>query len=113
MLTFFKQALACLTKCRLQEQRIKHLKTKGISVVGNIQSVRHLVWINWNTKTFVNRPGQCSPWVIQCSYCYGGQTYTVKSLLLWIKPSDNFQQPVIYFDPYNPAHAYMDMDTIK
>ena len=106
-------SLACLTKCRLQERRIKYLKTKGISVVGNVQSVRHLVWINWNTKTFVNWPGQCSPWVVQCSYCYGGQTYTVKSLLLWIKPSDDFQQPVIYFDPYNPAHAYVDMDTIK
>lgn len=105
-------SLACLTKCRLQERRIKYLKTKGISVVGNVQSVRHLVWINWNTKTFVNWPGQCSPWVIQCSYCYGGQTYTVKSLLSWIKPAADFQQPMIYLDPHNPAHACVDMDTI-
>ena len=105
--------IACLTKSRLQEQRIKYLKAKGISVVGNIQSVRHLVWTNWNTKSFVNWPGQCSPWVVQCSYCYDGQTYTVKSLLLWIKPAADFQQPIIYLDPRNPAHAYVDMDTIK
>ena len=103
----------CLTKFRLQERRIKRLKTNGISVTGNIRSVRHLVWINWNTKTFVNWPGQCSPWVVQCSYCYGGRTYTVKSLLSWIKPSAAFQQPVIYLDPHNPAHAYVDMDSIK
>ena len=70
-------------------------------------------WINWNTKTFVNWPGQCSPWVVQCSYCYGGRTYTVKSLLSWIKPATDFQQPVIYLDPRNPVHAYVDMDTIK
>ena len=105
--------LACLMKCRLQEQRIKYLKTEGISVVGNIQSVRHLVWITWNTKTFVSRPGQSSPWVVQCSYCYGGQIYTIKSLLSWIKQADDFQQPIIYIDPRNPAHAYVDMDTIK
>ena len=106
-------SIVCLTKCRLQERRIKYLKAKGISVAGNIQSVRHLVWINWNTKSFVNWPGQCSPWVVQCSYCYDGQTYTVKSLLLWIKPAADFQQPIIYLDPRNPAHAYVDMDTIK
>ena len=105
--------LCSLARCGLQEQRRKHLKTNGISVVGKIQSVRHLVWINWNTKTFVNWPGQCSPWVVQCSYCYGGRTYTVKSLLSWIKPATDFQQPVIYLDPRNPVHAYVDMDTIK
>ena len=106
-------SLACLAKCRLQKQRIRRLKAAGISVAGKIQSVRHLVWINWNTKTFVNRPGQCSPWVVQCSYCYGGRTYTVKSLLSWIKPTDDFQQPVIYLDPRNPSNAYVDLDTIK
>ena len=106
-------SIVCLARCGLQEQRRKHLKTNGISVVGKIQSVRHLVWINWNTKTFVNWPGQCSPWFVQCSYCYGGRTYTVKSLLSWIKPATDFQQPVIYLDPRNPVHAYVDMDTIK
>ena len=106
-------SLVCLTRCRLQEQRRKHLKANGISVVGKIQSVRHLVWINWNTTTFVNRPGQCSPWVVQCSYCYGGRAYSVKSLLSCRKPATDFQQPVIYLDPREPAHAYVDMDTIK
>ena len=106
-------SIVCLARFGLQEQRRKHLKTNVISVVGKIQSVRHLVWINWNTKTFVNWPGQCSPWVVQCSYCYGGRTYTVKSLLSWIKPATDFQQPVIYLDPRNPVHAYVDMDTIK
>ena len=38
---------------------------------------------------------------------------TVKSLLSWIKPATDFQQPVIYLDPRNPVHAYVDMDTIK
>lgn len=105
--------VVCLIKCRLQERRIQHLKTQGIAVVGNIQSLQHLVWINWNTKTFVNWPGQCSPWVVQCSYRYGGRTYTVKSFLSWQKPSDTFQRPVIYLDPRHPAHAYVDMDTIQ
>ena len=41
------------------------------------------------------------------------RTYTVKSLLSWIKPATDFQQPVIYLDPRNPVHAYVDMDTIK
>lgn len=106
-------SIICLMKCHLQERRIKYLRAKGISVVGNIQSARHLVLINWNTRTFVNWPGQCSPWVIQCSYCYNGRTYTVKSNLSWLKPSANFQRPVIYLDPRSPAHAYVDMDTIK
>lgn len=105
--------IVCSIKYRLEMQRIKYLKAKGISVVGNVQSVRHLVWINWNTKTFVNWPGQCSPWVVQCSYSYSGQTYKVKSILSWLKPSADFQRPVIYFDPSNPAHAYVDVDTIK
>ena len=106
-------SVVCLTKYRLQEQRKQYLKAKGISVVGDIQSVRHLVWINWNTRTFVNWPGLYSPWVLQCSYSYNGQTYTVKSNLSWLKPSASFQRPVIYLDPNNPAHAYVDMDTIK
>ena len=106
-------SIGCLTKCRLQKRRIEYLKTEGIAVVGNIQSVRHLVWINWNTKTFANWPGQRSPWVVQCSYCYCGRTYTVKSILSWLKPSTDFQHPVIYLDPRYPAHAYVDMDTIK
>ena len=36
-----------------------------------------------------------------------------RSLLSWIKPATDFQQPVIYLDPRNPVHAYVDMDTIK
>lgn len=110
---FLLGGAVCWAKRRLKEQRIENLKATGIPVVGSIQSVRHLVWINWNKNTFVNRPGQASPWAVQCSYCYGGRTYTVKSLLSWTKPAAGFQQPVIYLDPCNPAHACVDMDTIK
>lgn len=55
---FLLGGAVCWAKRRLKEQRIENLKATGIPVVGSIQSVRHLVWINWNKKTFVNRPGQ-------------------------------------------------------
>ena len=109
----FLFSFGCFFYNLLLDRRIKHLKAEGISVTGKIQSTQHLIWINWNTKTFVNWPGQCSPWVIQCSYCYQGQAYTVKSSLSWLKPSPGPQHPVIYFDPHNPVHAFVDMDTVK
>ena len=109
----FLLSVGLLIKCRFQKRRIEYLKAEGLAVVGKIQSVRHLVWINWNTRTFANWPGQRSPWVIQCSYCYGGRNYTVKSILSWLKPSTGFQRPVIYLDPRCPSHAYVDTDTIR
>ena len=57
--------------------------------------------------------GQCSPWVVQCSYKYQGQTYIVRSGLFWAKPSFRHQQPAIYFDPHHPTRAYVDMVAIQ
>lgn len=112
--SFLLVSICCLTKSRLQGRRIKRLKMEGVPVAGNIQSVQPVIWINWrNTRTFFNWPGQCSPWVVRCSYCYGGRTYTVKSALSWLKQAAAFQQPVIYLDPRHPARAYVDMDTIR
>ena len=91
----------------------ERLKAEGVLTTGEVQSIRHLVWINWNTSTFVKRPGQCSPWVVQCSYEYQGQTYIVRSGLFWAKPSFRHQQPAIYFDPHHPTRAYVDMVAIQ
>ena len=38
--------------------------------------------------------------------------YSQKPLVM-DKAATDFQQPVIYLDPRNPVHAYVDMDTIK
>ena len=105
--------LGCLLKHRRQERRRARLKKEGVRAAATIQSVRHYVWINWNTRSFVTQPGQCSPWVIQCSYRYREQTYTVKSPLCWQKPASQYQQPVVYLDPDHPNRACLDMDTIR
>lgn len=107
-------SLGCRLLSCLQRRRIARLKAAGLQVMGEIQSVQHVIWINWkNTETFVNWPGQYSPWVVRCSYCYQGKTYTVKSDLSWLKPSSGAQRPIVYFDSRRPAHAYVDMDTIR
>lgn len=105
--------LICLILCFLQTRRIKRLKSQGVSVTGTIQSVRRLLWINWNTTSLMNWPGQHSPWVVRCSYSYQGRIYTVQSGLSWQEPFSGPQHPVVYLDPHHPARAYVDMDTIK
>lgn len=100
---FLLTGLGFVLKFQQQKRRIKRLKAEGVLTTGEVQSIRHLVWINWNTSTFVKRPGQCSPWVVQCSYEYQGQTYIVRNGLFWAKPSFRPQQPAIYFDPQSNA----------
>ena len=110
---FLLTGLGFVLKFQQQKRRIKRLKAEGVLTTGEVQSIRHLVWINWNTSTFVKRPGQCSPWVVQCSYKYQGQTSIVRSGLFWAKPSFRHQQPAIYFDPHHPTRAYVDMVAIQ
>lgn len=110
---FLLTGLGFVLKFQQQKRRIKRLKAEGVLTTGEVQSIRHLVWINWNTSMFVKRPGQCSPWVVQCSYKYQGQTYIVRSGLFWAKPSFRYQQPAIYFDPHHPTRAYVDMVAIQ
>lgn len=105
--------LGCRVKYRWETRRVERLKREGVSVLGRMQAVRHLVWMNWNTSTFVQVPGSCSPWVVLCAYDYQGQTYTVKSGLAWRKPAASGQRPRIYLDPKNPACAFVDLDTIR
>ena len=94
-------------------RQARRLKAEGIKVTGTVQSVQHLVWINWNTSSFVNWPGKCSPWVIRCSYSYQGQTYSAKSGLAWSRPASGAQRPVLYLDPRRPSRAWVDLDTIR
>ncbi len=89
------------------------LRAAGIPVAGAVVQVRKYWWINWNTDSFVNWPGKCSPWVARCSYEYQGQTYQVNSCLLWREPAPGEQRPVVYVDPNCPRLAFVDADTLR
>ena len=53
---FLLTGLGFVLKFQQQKRRIKRLKAEGVLTTGEVQSIRHLVWINWNTSTFVKRP---------------------------------------------------------
>ena len=98
--------------CR-RHRREARLQAAGIPVAGAVVQVRKYWWINWNTDSFVNWPGKCSPWVVRCSYEYQGQAYQVNSCLLWREPAPGEQRPVVYVDPKRPGRAVVDLDTIR
>lgn len=49
---FLLTGLGFVLKFQQQKRRIKRLKAEGVLTTGEVQSIRHLVWINWNTSTF-------------------------------------------------------------
>ena len=106
-------ALACAGLACRRHRREASLRAAGVPVAGAVVQVRKYWWINWNTDSFVNWPGKCSPWVVRCSYEYQGQTYQVNSCLLWREPAPGEQRPVVYVDPNCPRLAFVDADTIR
>lgn len=75
-------ALACLARRRSQAR----LRREGTAVSGTVRSVRHHIFVTWNTQSFVNVPGRNSPWSAVCGYTWGGRDYTVSTGLLWGSP---------------------------
>lgn len=75
-------ALACLARRRSQAR----LRREGTAVSGTVRSVRHHIFVTWNTQSFVNVPGRNSPWSAVCGYTWGGWDYTVSTGLLWGGP---------------------------
>lgn len=102
----------CLVWYRWKKALCRRLREKGVKVEHVGCSVEKRVWINWNTRSFTNIPGENSPWVVRCSYLWNDKLYTVTSPLVWTQPAP-IQYPVIYVDPKHPRRACIDPDTLS
>ena len=102
----------CLVWYGRRKALCRRLLERGVKVEHVGCSIEKWVWINWNTRSFTNIPGQNSPWVVRCSYRWGDKLYTVTSPLVWNQPAP-VQYPVIYVDPKHPRRAYSDPDTLS
>ena len=89
------------------------LLAEGVPVPGEIEKVRHEVFVTWNRDGFTNWPGKNSPWTVRCRYQWEGCSYTVVSGFMWLEPAPGEQCPVVYVDPNCPRLAFVDADTIR
>ena len=103
-----KEALACLARRRSQAR----LRREGTAVSGTVRSVRHHIFVTWNTQSFVNVPGRNSPWSAVCGYTWGGRDYTVSTGLLWGEPQEG-SEVLVWLDPDRPGRAFVDPDSVR
>ena len=101
-------ALACLARRRSQAR----LRREGTAVSGTVRSVRHHIFVTWNTQSFVNVPGRNSPWSAVCGYTWGGRDYTVSTGLLWGEPQEG-AEVLVWLDPDRPGRAFVDPDSVR
>ena len=101
-------ALACLARRRSQAR----LRREGTAVSGTVRSVRHHIFVTWNTQSFVNVPGRNSPWSAVCGYTWGGRDYTVAAGLLWGEPQEG-AEVLVWLDPDRPGRAFVDPDSVR
>lgn len=104
-------ALCRLILLRRRAQRAR-LLARGHPVQGTVLRVDHHVLINWNLDAFSTFPGQNSPWSILCRYQWAGQSYTVRTPLLWGRPKDGLSSLPVYIDPDRPRQAAVDVEQI-
>ena len=102
----------CLVWYGRRKALCRRLLERGVKVEHVGCSIEKWVWINWNTRSFTNIPGQNSPWVVRCSYRWEDKLHTVTSPLVWNQPAP-VQYPVIYVDPKHPRRACIDVDTLS
>ena len=57
----------CLVWYGRRKDLCRRLLERGVKVEHVGCSIEKWVWINWNTRSFTNIPGQNSPWVVRCS----------------------------------------------
>ena len=79
---------------------------------GCARSVRHHIFVTWNTQSFVNVPGRNSPWSAVCGYTWGGRDYTVSTGLLWGEPQEG-AEVLVWLDPDRPGRAFVDPDSVR
>ncbi len=84
---------------------------EGTAVSGTVRSVRHHIFVTWNTQSFVNVPGRNSPWSAVCGYTWGGWDYTVSTGLLWGSPRRG--EALVWLDPDRPGRAFVDPDSVR
>ena len=97
---------------RLHVDRVFSVDGSGTVVTGTVRSVRHHIFVTWNTQSFVNVPGRNSPWSAVCGYTWGGRDYTVSTGLLWGEPQEG-AEVLVWLDPDRPGRAFVDPDSVR
>lgn len=88
------------------------LRAEGVPVPGRVTAIRHHKYTSYGTDPdFVGY--KRSPWTVSCEYQWEGQTYTVRSALLWDKPRAGDQQPTVYLDPNHPKQSFLDPESLQ
>lgn len=100
---------ACLARRRSQAR----LRREGTAVSGTVRSVRHHIFVTWNTQSFVNVPGRNSPWSAVCGYTWGGRDYTVSTGLLWGEAPGGGGGPRLAGTRDRPGRAFVDPDSVR
>ncbi len=88
------------------------LRAEGVPVPGRVTAIRYHRYTSYGTDPdFVAY--KRSPWTVSCEYQWEGQTYTVRSSLLWQRPCAEGQQPAVYVDPNHPKKAFLDPGSLQ
>ncbi len=101
----------CLCADRRKKAARARLLAEGRPVTGRIADVRHHLLINYNIQPFTALPRRNSPWTALCKYQWEGQTYLIRSPLLWSRPREG-ARVTVYLDPRRPKRAAVDLDSV-
>lgn len=110
-LTFLLAGGVCLCADRRKKAARARLLEEGRPVTGRIADVRHHPLINYNIQPFTTLPGRNSPWTALCEYQWEGQTYLLRSPLIWGRPREG-ARVTVYLDPRRPKRAAVDPDSV-
>ena len=92
-----------LTVC-LKNRTDARLRAEGRSVPGTVLKIQYHPWVRVN---------QNHPWTVLCAYQWEGETYRVRSALLWREPAPNGQRPAVYLNPDRPQKSYIAPESLQ
>ena len=85
---------------------------EGTAVSGTVRSVRHHIFVTWNTQSFVNVPGRNSPWSAVVRVHLGRLgLYRVHRPAVGGAPGG--AEVLVWLDPDRPGRAFVDPDSVR
>ena len=94
-----------------RSRRDKTLLAQGSAVPGTVLDTRRYPLLSWNSRSYVPGSRSRSPWCATCEYTVDGQTYQVKTGLLWFRPESG-GSVTVHVDPQRPHLAAVKQDTL-
>ena len=101
-------AMPCTLIAQLQGRRREWLRCSGFPVQGRVLKTTCHISVSYGGSVGIRKR---HPWTVLCEYQYEGQTYTVRSTLLWDRPVGSAAK--IFLDQERPGQAWVDPSSLK